>query len=217
VLMLAVGARPPGRIETRYTFFLYPLVMALSFTGITSLVKSWISRPQAALAVSAALSLLFFGLTEDFQPMHIARIDSREINFRMGMSAINADHYYPRADYRLAGVWLTHNARAGDAVIIGIPSIDQYYRANAFFLQDDDERYADFACSGGAVERWTNLPLLYKTDALGAKVATGQRIFLVMYPDLAQTMLADGRRRSWRLRLAWNSPDNGITIVVVNP
>ena len=40
VLMLAVGAREPGRIETRYTFFLYLLVMALGLTGIMVLVES---------------------------------------------------------------------------------------------------------------------------------------------------------------------------------
>jgi hypothetical protein len=215
--MLAVGAREPGRIETRYTFFLYPLVMALGLTGIMVLVESRLGTSQAALAIGAALGLLFFGLSEDFQPEHIAHIASWQVNFRVGMSPIQATHYYPRADYRLAGMWLAHNARPGDDVIIGIPSIDQYYRANFFFLQSDDERYDDYACRGGTTERWTNLPLLYGNDALAARVATGRRILLVMYPELAQTMLAEGRRRHWREKFTWISPDGGIPITTINP
>ena len=60
VLMLAVGAREPGRIETRYTFFLYPIIMALSLTSIMVLVESRLGTSQAALAIGAALGLLSF-------------------------------------------------------------------------------------------------------------------------------------------------------------
>ncbi len=217
VSILAVGAREPGRIETRYTFFLYPLVMALGLTGLMALVELRIGASQAALAIGAALGLLFFGLSEDFQPEHIAHITSWKVNFRVGMSPLRAAHYYTRSDYRLAAIWLAQNTRSGDEVIIGIPSIDQYFRANFFFLQSDDERYDDYACGGGTVERWTNLPLLYGSDALAARVATGRRIVLAMYPELAQTMLAEGRRRHWREKFTWLSPDDGIAITIINP
>jgi hypothetical protein len=217
VLMLAVGAREPGRIETRYTFFLYPLVMALGLTGIMVLVESRIGTSQTAKAIGAALGLLFFGVSEDFQPEHIARIASWPVNFRVGMTPLQAAHYYTRADYRLAAVWLAQNAQPGDEVIIGIPSIDPYYRANFFFLQSGDERYDDYACRGGAIERWTNLPLLYGSDALAAKVAAGRRILLVMYPELAQAMLAEGSRRHWREELTWISPDEGVAVTIINP
>ena len=62
----------------------------------------------------------------------------------------------PIIDWR--AIWLAQHARPGDDVIIGIPSIDPYYRANFFFLQSDDDRYDDYACREGTVERWTNLP-----------------------------------------------------------
>jgi hypothetical protein len=216
VLMLAVGSREPGRIETRYTFFLYPLVMALSLAGIIDLVESRMGASQAAMGVGAALGLLFFGLSEDFQPQHIAHISSWQVNFRVGMTPLRAAHYYTRADYKLVGSWLAQHARPGDDVIIGIPSIDQYYRANDFFLQSDDERYDDYACRRGTTERWTNLPLLYGSDALAARVATGRRILLVMYPQLAQEMLAEGSRRHWREKLTWISPDGGTEVTAIN-
>jgi Dolichyl-phosphate-mannose-protein mannosyltransferase len=216
VLMLAVGARAPGRIETRYTFFLYPLVMALGLAGILGLVESRLGKSQAALAAGAALGLLFFGLSEDFKPAHIAHIASWRVNFRVGMTPSEAAHFYPRSDYRMAAMWLKLHARPEDEVIIGIPSLDPYYRANYFFLQSDDDRYDDYACRGGTEERWTNLPLLYGTDALAARVAS-RRVFLVIYPEVAQAMLAEGRQRPWRERLAWLSPDGGIAVTAIDP
>jgi hypothetical protein len=215
VLVLAVGARAPGRIETRYTFFLYPLVMALGFTGILVLIESWLGTSQAAAAIGAALALLFFGLSEDFKPEHIAHIASWPVNFRVGMTKIEAAHYYPRSDYRLAAVWLKQHVRPGDEVIIGIPSIDPYYRANDFFLQSDDDRFEDYACREGSVERWTNLPLLHGADALAARVAAGKRVLLVTYPEVAQAVFAEGRDRPWLEKLAWVSPDQGIAVTVL--
>ena len=52
---------------------------------------------------------------------------------------------------------------------------------------------------------------------MAARVATGRRILLVMYPEVAQTMLAEGRRRQWREKLTWISPDDGIAVNVINP
>jgi hypothetical protein len=217
VLMLAVGARAPGRIETRYTFFLYPLVMALGLTGILALAEARLGKSQAALAAGAALGLLFFALSGDFKPAHIAHIASWPVNFRVGMTPDAAAHFYPRSDYRMAAMWLKLHARPEDEVIIGIPSLDPYYRANYFFLQSDDDRYDDYACRDGIEERWTNLPLLYGTDALAARVATGKRVFLVTYPEIARAMLAEGRQRPWRERLAWLSPDGGVAVTAIDP
>jgi hypothetical protein len=217
VLMLAVGTRAPGRIETRYTFFLYPLVMALGLAGILALVESRLGKSQAALAAGAALGLLFFGLSEDFMPAHVAHIASWPVNFRVGMTPSQAAHYYPRSDYRMAAMWLKLHARPEDEVIIGIPSLDPYYRANYFFLQSDDDRYDDYACREGTEERWTNLPLLYGTDALAARVTAGKRVLLVTYPEVARAMLAEGRQRPWRERLAWLSPDGGVAVTALDP
>ncbi len=218
VVMLTVGMTHPGRVETRYTFFLYPLVAALSVSAILSLAELTIQQPRAALAIGASLSLLCFSLSEDFQPRHIAKIDSRRIVFRMGMSPVLADHYYPRADYRVVADWLGNHVHPGDIVMIGIPTIDQYYhRANFVFLQDNDPRYDDYACSNGATARWTNLPLLYSAAQLAPRVATGQRIFLLLYPDQAPSMLAEGARRKWHQQLKWTAPDNAATAILINP
>jgi hypothetical protein len=218
VLMLAVGSRSPGRIETRYTFFLYPLILALCLCALMQFTEALLGRSPAALSLGALLGLAFFCSTEDFQPAHVARIDSRQVNFRIGMRGHFAEHYYPRDDNRLVGEWLTQHVRPTDAVIIGIPTIDQYYgHANFFFLESDDPRYESYACNAGMTERWTNLPLLYGADALATVVATGKRVFLLLYRDRLAEMLEEGKRRQWRQQLIWIAPDLGEAAILINP
>src|SRR6185437_15770035 len=136
VLILAVGAQPAPRIETRYTFFLYPLLVALSLGGLIAAIESWLGSVPVTLAVGVTLGLLLFGLSEDFQPAHVARIDSRTINFRIGMNPLVADQYFLRAQYRLGARWLSEHEHPGELVLTSIPTIDQYYhRANFFFCR----------------------------------------------------------------------------------
>lgn len=217
VLILAVGADPPPRIETRYTFFLYPLLIALSLDGLIAAVESWLGSSPETLALGVTLGLLLFGLSEDFQPAHVAKIDSRQVNFRLGLNPLVADQYFLRVEYRRGAQWLREHAHPGELVLVSIPTIDQYYhRANFFFLPQDDPRYEEFACGQPPVDRWTNLPLLYGTDALATKVAAGQRILVVMYPYQVQPMLLEAQRRGWPERLAWESEDGGMAVVAIN-
>ena len=217
VLMLAVGAHPLPRVETRYTFFLYPLLIALSLAGVIALIQAWLGSSPSTLALAVTLGLLLFGLSEDFQPAHVARIDSREINFRIGLNPLVADHYFLRAEYRRGGQWLSKHAQPGDLVLLSIPTLDQYYhRANFFFLPQGDPRYEEDACGQPPVDRWTGLPLLYGTDALATKVAAGQRILVVMYPYQVPAMLLAGQRRGWPERLAWESEEGGMAVIAIN-
>ena len=59
--------------------------------------------------------------------------------------------------------------------------------------------------------------LVRGSDALAARVATGRRISLAMYPELAQAMLTEGSRRHWREKLTWISPDGGTAVTIINP
>lgn len=217
-LAVVIGAGLHGRLETRYTFFLYPLVLALSFTALIYLTRSVLHRRRFAPLAAGLMCLLAFAMSGDFQPRHVLRIDSREVNFRLGMSPVLADHYYPRADYRLMGEWLRQHVQPGDFAMIGIPSVAAYYRGSSFFfLQASDPRYEDYACSNGTTERWTNLPLLHGIDALTPLATTGKRIVLLLYPEMASAMIAQAQQRHWQAQLVWNSPDGGASALMLTP
>lgn len=201
-MVLAVGATQTERIETRYTFFLYPLMIVAAATSLTMslerLARRWSSPAPASATpaiIAAALALLFFAVTEDFQPRHLAAIDSAAINFRIGMTPIRAAHYYPRNDMRSVGEWLSAHVRPGDLVVTGIPNLDPYYNAVDYvYIDAEDDRYDAYVCRDGHTDRWTNHPLLHGDAALKSLLDGGHRVFATVYPDTEKRLLSDSTR-----------------------
>jgi hypothetical protein len=190
MMLLIIGAAPPARIETRYTFFLYPAFIVLAVAASMLAMQRLKFLRRASLLGSAAVPLLCFGATEDFQPKDLIAVDSAQVNFRVGMSAARAAHYYLHNDMRSVGEWLAAQVRPGDVVIAGIPNLDEYYpRFDYFFLDAQDNRYDAYVCRDHRTERWTN-HLLLTEAALQPIVAAGHRVFAVLYAD------AEGRLRS---------------------
>jgi hypothetical protein len=182
VMVLAVGLSPTERLETRYTFFLYPLLVTLAVYAFFLAARRQPALRAVPGAVIASVPLLCFAASEDFQPRHLLHVDSAEINFRVGMSPARADHYYPRNDVRAIAQWLAARTRPGDVVITGIPNLDQYFpRIDYFFLDEKDTRYETYVCPNGVTERWTNHPVLYTLSALNPVVAGGHRVFAILY------------------------------------
>jgi hypothetical protein len=216
LMALAVGATSTERIETRYTFFLYPLFIVLSVAALLKLVRSVNAFRRAPMFFAAAAPLLCFSATEDFQPRHIARVDSADINFRVGMSAVRAGHYYPRDDIRSVGQWLATHVRPGEVVITGIPSLEQYYgRFDYFFLGEEDERYEAYVCQDGKTERWTNHPVLYGERALRQIVAPGRRVYASVYPDVADRLRAAARSEGWSVTRVWKSANGQADVLLI--
>ncbi len=216
VMTLAVGMTATDRIETRYTFFLYPLLIVLSVAAILSMLRRLNAARPIPLLVAAALPLACFGATEDFQPRHVAQIDSAKINFRLDVSPAVAAHYYPRSDMRSVGEWLAANTRPGDVVITGIPNLDQYYsRFDYFYLDRDDARYDTYVCRDGHTDRWTNHPLLYTDDALAPIVASGRRVYASLYPYAEKSLQADARARGWSVTRVWTSDRDGSDVLLI--
>lgn len=214
VMLLAVGASGTERLETRYSFFLYPLLLVLALAAL-GLAANWLAghRRTAAGSMLSMAALACFAAGEDFQPRHLAAIDSDAVNFRVGMSPALVGHYYPRNDVRSAAIWLRQNVPGQDAVLSGIPSLDQYYDRTAFsFLLDDDPRYEAFACHSGTLDRWTNRPLLYSAAALD-ELLQRRRVVLVSYPSQTKLLLDKARNYDWQVSKLWSSIDGGVEIL----
>jgi hypothetical protein len=204
ILVLAVAATRTERIETRYTFFLYPVLVVLAVSASLAFMRS-IGR-RIPIALGAALPLVCFGATEDFQPLHLAHVDRADVNFRVGMSAVRAAHYYPRNDVGGVAQWLAAHARPGDLVIAGIPNLDPYVsRIDYFYVDREDQRYDAYVCRDGLTERWTNHALLHSEDDLAALLSSGHRILAVVYPDTERRLRAAAASRGWSITAAWHT------------
>jgi hypothetical protein len=103
-------------------------------------------------------------------------------------------------------------------VVSGVPSLDSYYdRIDFAFLDEQDDRYEAYACAAGTRDRWSNKPLLSSTDQFAEQVRSGRRVFLVMYPSLAQRVMSQAVARHWDYRTEWSSIDGGVRVLVFNP
>jgi hypothetical protein len=215
VLALAIGVTDTDRLETRYTFFLYPLLVVLGVCAVLEVARRAAGRTPAAAGagsrvvravITACVPLLCFGATEDFQPRHILEVDSAKVNFRIGMSAAQAAHYYPRNDVRGAARWLAEHAQPGDVVISGIPSLDQYdHRLDYFYLDEADDRYEAYVCPDNRTERWSNLPVLYTGEALKPIVASGRPVFAVLYASTEERLRAYAATAGWSVVRVWRT------------
>jgi hypothetical protein len=182
VLLLAAGASPAPREETRYVFFLYPIALILAMATLMDLIGHIVRLPVAAGTVSALLIFGGFACSEDFQPRHLAKIDTPPEIFREGMKPAMEEHLVIRTDYRAVARWLQGHRSDRTTVINGAHGLDHYYpQIDYFFVEETDPNFPDWSCQRGAVERWGNYPLLYTFDALAAKVAAVPKTYLVLF------------------------------------
>ena len=216
LLLLAIGATPTDRVETRYTFFLYPVFILLAVSAVASLVQRLAPRTRVSAAVTVAVTLALFGFTEDFGMRHLLEVDSGPVNFRVGMSRVLMDHYYPRNEIRGVADWLGGEVRGNDLVITGIPSLDEYYRhIDYFYLDQGDSRYETYVCADERTDRWTNHRVLYTAASLEPLVATGRRVYLSVYANSERMLRQHAQAAGWSVRRVWSAPYGTASVLLI--
>jgi uncharacterized membrane protein len=216
VMILAVGASGTGRQETRYTFFLYPVLVLLAIAALAQLLGKLSANARIATGLLSAITLSCFAASGDFRPRHVAAIDSDAVIYRVTLPAALVSHYYPHNDVRGAAAWLKTNASVDDRVLTGIPSLAQYSdRIDFAFLIDDDPRYEAFSCQAGTLDRWTHKPLLYSAKALD-ELLHEHRAYLVTYPSQTPPILDEAQNHGWQAERVWTSIDGGVNILLLS-
>jgi hypothetical protein len=208
VMALAVSAIPTDRIETRYTFFLYPILLVLAVSAILEFGGRPFFGRRAPQWLLALLPLLCFAGTEDLQIRQIAHIDSAAANFRVGMRSARADHYYPLNDTRSVGAWLVSHVQPGDIVVNGIPNLDEYYSGvDYFYLDEEDNRIDAYICGDGLTERWTNHRLIYGVGGLESVLRSGHRAYATVYADVEERLRQATPSQEWTMIRVYTAMD----------
>jgi dolichyl-phosphate-mannose-protein mannosyltransferase len=211
VLVVVAGCVPTDRTETRYTFFLYPLLVVLAVGCVFALARR---RRSFAPCAAIVCVLTGFAISGDFQPRHLLQVDSPAINFRVGMSAVRADHYYIHNDVRGIAQWLRANVKPEDLVIDGIPNLDPYYHDfEYFYLGLDEDRYDAYICADGKTERWTGHPVLHGVQALKAVITPGRPAYVTVYRDVEPQLRQAAAGEGWVLTRAWTAADQQTDIL----
>ncbi|MEO8464120.1 MAG: glycosyltransferase family 39 protein [Gammaproteobacteria bacterium] len=218
VMLLLVGLSDPPRAETRYIFFLYPLVVVLAISAVFRIAELVAQRPSTAVALGIVATVSAFALSEDFQPAHLRNIDSADVTFRRNMPPGVRNHYVGRGDIREVANWLAANTKPTDLVISGqgIASLDFYYpRLDFVFVDPSDARLGGWSCQRGTVDRWSNRPLVYSVPELRQRIAASPRSFIVIDSRLLDSVLAD--LQGLNPEVAWSNEYGGHAILRMGP
>jgi hypothetical protein len=153
--------------DTRYFFFLYPLIIITSFLSLQNILSKIFYRQfQTNFTLSLlVIPILFF--SEDFNLRHLFLIDSREMNYRQNFTLAEKIHYYPRWDTRTPAEFINKNLKNDEIVIINEQVYDYYLnRTDYFYYNYKGPEFTGISVNKGKKERWTNARLIYNTKDL---------------------------------------------------
>lgn len=214
-MAMAVGMTRPPRQESRYIFFLYPLLWIVAIVALTNLlgrVRKW--RGENSQAMAAAAVLVLFAVTEDFRPLHLLTIDTPQTLMRIGMPKSLEGHLVAHTDTRGAVAWLRPRAGHGAVLINAYPSADFYFPGFDFtFIDRKNQRFRAFACRQGTYDRWGNLPLLSTSAELNAQVGRSANAYIVA--DTRDVAELTEMLQQWKPRVAWKALDGQLEILAL--
>lgn len=149
--------------ETRYTFFLYPIIILLLTDSMIRLAKFVSPNPIKSASMLVIFTLTFCGLTEDFGIDHMKKIDSKEVNFRLDYGPSRTRHYYTRRDYRTPALTINEQIKDGDIVISLLTPPDYYLKhLDYIYIDSRSKRLPGVVACSGTKELWSNANLIYK-------------------------------------------------------
>jgi hypothetical protein len=152
---------------SRYTFFLYPLVLILVGVGIVMLAQALGRRPLVFNIISALLMVSFAWVSEDFNLDHLVNIDSDRVMYRMQYPGPRVDQYYQRWDFRAAAQYVNERSEHGDLVVTTTYVVPHYLdRLDYFYRSESHKEIRGIAACQGERDRWTNARLIYDPEAL---------------------------------------------------
>ncbi len=182
LLVLLVAILPLPYATTRYTYFLYPLLIILASLGINYIVEMRDKKGSyGSLAVVILLAPIFV-FAEDFRLAHLARINEPGIRFRTEYSTDLAEHYYLRWDFRSVASYVNENVSPADKVIIFEQPLPHYLtRTSGIFIRAGSENHGLVQGCGSERDLWSNAKLLdEESEVLRMINEAGGRVWLIV-------------------------------------
>ena len=153
--------------ETRYTFFLSPIVLLLALIPINKLFIVLIKRNMISNVGFVVAIMGVFILSKDFNLYHLLNIDKRDVNYRMIYNNYFKVHLYRRYDILTPTEFVKHNLNKEDIIMINENSLEYYLpRVDYFNFDYKHHAFAILTVERGKKERWSNAKLIYKHEDL---------------------------------------------------
>jgi hypothetical protein len=160
LFMLAALFYQPYTI-TRYTYFLYPLLLVFAAISIVSWSAFLFERTPLLRAGMFVPVLLLFTFTEDFDVGHLVDINEPRIRYRSAYDEELAGHYYFRWDFRGAASFVNERQAPNDTIITFSEPLPHYLRrTSGIYIEPDSRKESNVWACDGTKDLWSNAPLL---------------------------------------------------------
>ena len=156
----------PHPFETRYSLFIYPLVVCLFCISVASLSTTLDKTGRFAVLLPIFV-MGVFACTEDFDVNHYLNINTAEVNYRVNYPGKLQEHYKSRNDNRGPAYFINERLKDTDTVIIAASAPDFYldrvdYRYKELWLKN----FPNHIICGMEHDKWSNAPVLYKKEQI---------------------------------------------------
>ncbi len=167
ICIMAVAMLTIGK-STRYTFFLFPLMLLLALTGLQVLAHRFRADQMRADAIVVVAFVGLVSVSDDIDFGHLLHIDTPEVNFRTlyANDPRKLSSFIMRRDYRGVAELIERKAQPGDIVISTLQTVAWYtQRIDYIFFGPEHEQFKAYTACAGTRSLWTNLPLIYDAAA----------------------------------------------------
>lgn len=169
----AAAAVPTGQLTSRYTFFVYGIILLLFAESIWRFATFALGDRLRAHGAIALAFLCTFWIAEDYSAAHLLGVHTAEVNYRVGMSSEKAAHLTVRDDYRGPAEYVNASLSPDDIVILSVGPVAYYLERLDYSLVDEEGfGFRDVAAVRGTRELWSDTPIIPRPDAIYA-VACG--------------------------------------------
>lgn len=163
-VLLTLGMFTPALETTRYTYFVYPVALAmlvLTVRDVAALVPVR-ARTNLTAGLGVVAALLLFAVGGDFSPRHLASVGSYESTYRTGEFADREPTWYARDDDVATSSFVTEATGPMDIVIVAETPVISHYlgREHTVYLDWRGHRFSNVSRERGTLDIWSNQRLL---------------------------------------------------------
>ena len=173
------------QLTTRYSFYLYPVLLTLLVQGLQDVLRAGRSLGLgiASSPAAAALGAALFALGGDFHPAHIAHPDSLEASYRIGPYRRYEDLWYERIDFRSPAQFLNATLPAETRepiIVVGQDPIARWLeRPFAVYLRPNSLAFFGLARDRGSRHIWSGQPIVSTVTQLRDYAAGADAVWIV--------------------------------------
>lgn len=199
-LLVFFGTFPAAYPTTRYSFYLYPLLLVLFFLTIQQVVtligrRVASGRPGALSPMApVVVGLALFALAEDVNPTHLRAIASDDVSFRIGPFQGRDDMWYEREDYRSPAEFVNSQAGPRDGIlVVDAPPTSFYLEGtHAVYYERGGHRFRNVSRAEGTVDYWSGQRLLSTPEEVRDWASAADRVWVIRWADALPPALDPG-------------------------